>query len=212
MLMEQQEQSADQIPVSEDKNKKTLADAIGDMLSLETHIEEALDRQIKQVADDAEAMVSVREFHGFVKSSREEMKALLEDYKAVNANPIKEFGSALLGKAAGLVDMIRTEGNSKSLRDDFTAFNLAAIGYTMLHTTAVALGDDRVAGVAEAHLKNYTKAIMQIAQVISDVVVTELEKDGHSVSPDAAKLTREMEFRAWGGDKVRKKTAASKRQ
>jgi len=209
--MEQQDQTSAQIPVPEDKNKKTLADWIGDMLALETHIEEALDRQVKHIADDAEAMVSVREFHGFVKSSRDEMKTLLEDYKTVNANPIKEFGSALLGKAAGLVDMVRTEGNSKSLRDDFAAFNLAAIGYTMLHTTAVALGDDRVAGVAEAHLKNYTKAVMQIAQVISDVVVSELEQDGHAVLPDAAKQSREMEFRAWGGDKVKKKLTATKR-
>jgi len=208
--MEQQDQTATQSPMPEDKNKKTLADWIGDMVALESHIEEALDKQLKQVADDAEAMVSVREFHDFVKTSRDEIRALLEEYKTANANPIKELGSALLGKAAGLIDLVRTEGNSKSLRDDYTAFSLAAIGYTMLHTTAVALQDQRVADMAEAHLKNYTKAIIQISQVISDVVVNELEKDGHKVAADAAKTTREMEFRAWGGDKLKSKASSTK--
>src|SRR5262249_28925874 len=111
--------------------------------------------------------------------------------------PIKEFGSAVLGKAAGLIDNLRAEGNSKSLRDDYTAFNLAAIGYTMLHTTAVALGDARVASIAESHLRGYAGAVQKINHSISDVVVTELTNDDHKVQNSAAAQTRKIVDKAW---------------
>jgi hypothetical protein len=108
-----------------------------------------------------------------------------------------KVGSAILGKAAGIIDKIRTEGISKSLRDDYTAFNLAAMGYTMLFTTATALGDQRVAGIAEQHLRGYAGAIQKINHIISDVVVAELLKDGHEVQGDTSAATKKVVDSAW---------------
>jgi ferritin-like metal-binding protein YciE len=180
-----------------DKHQKTLADYIGDMVALESHIEAALDRQLAQVKDDAVASAAVQGFHDMVKTQRDRMKTLQDELGTTPGNPIKQAGSAILGMAAGIIDRVRAEGNSKSLRDDYTAFNLAAMGYTMLFTTATALGDSRVAGIAEQHLRGYAGAVQKINQIIPDVVVSELLKDGHEVQGDAAQATRRTVDAAW---------------
>jgi ferritin-like metal-binding protein YciE len=181
----------------DEKSKKTLADYLSDMVALEKHIEEALDRQLKEVKNDPIALSAVQGFHDLVRGQRDAITAFREEYGGTGGSPIKEFGSAVLGKAAGVIDLIRTEGNSKSLRDDYTAFNLAAIGYTMLHTTAVALGDARVATIAEAHLRGYAGAVQKINHIISDVVITELANDDHKVQNTAASETRRVVDKAW---------------
>ena len=89
------------------------------------------------------------------------------------------------GKAAGMINQVRTEGVSKSLRDDYASFNLAAIGYAMLHTTAHALGQPSTSEIATRYLRDYAQAVQQINQIIPGVVVWELRKDGHMVD-DAA--------------------------
>jgi ferritin-like metal-binding protein YciE len=181
----------------DEKSKKTLSDWLSDMVAVENHIEEALDRQLKQVKDDPVAASAVQEFHDLVKRQRDALTAFREEYGGTVGSPIKEFGSALLGKAAGVIDLLRAEGNSKSLRDDYTAFNLAAISYTMLHTTAVALGDTQVARIAESHLRGYAGAVQKINHIISDVVVTELTNDDHKVQNTAASETRKVVDKAW---------------
>jgi ferritin-like metal-binding protein YciE len=195
--MEQQELGNSGFVALDEKGKKTLVDWLGDMVALESHIEESLDGQLKQVKDDQVAAAAVREFHDMVKRQRDAAKALQADYGTTAGNPILKAGSALLGKAAGVIDMVRAEGNSKSLRDDYTAFNLAAIGYTMLHTTATALGDARVAQLAETNLRGYAGAIQRINHIISDVVVTELANDKHTVKSGAADTTRKVVDAAW---------------
>jgi len=181
----------------DEKSKKTLSDWLSDMVALENHIEEALDRQLKQVKNDQVALTAVQGFHDLVKGQRDALTAFRESYGGTAGSPIKEFGSAVLGKAAGVIDMLRAEGNSKSLRDDYTAFNLAAIGYTMLYTTSVALGDAKVAQISESHLRGYAGAIQKINHIISDVVINELSNDDHKVQNSAGDQTRAMVDRAW---------------
>lgn len=182
---------------TQDKAKKTISDYVGDMVALESHIESALDRQLNEVKDNAVALEAVRGFHDLVKAQRDRMKSLQEETGSTAGNPIKKAGSALLGAAAGVIDMVRTEGISKSLRDDYTAFNLAAMGYTMLYTTATGLGDQRVAGIAEQHLRGYAGAIQRINHIVGDVVLAELAKDGHQIAGNAAESTRKTVDAAW---------------
>ena len=186
--------NADEI---QEKHRKTVADYVGDMVALESHIEEALDRQLKEVTDDPEALAAVQEFHDTVKAHRDTLKALEQETGKTIGSPIKEAGAALFGKAAGIIDLIRTEGISKSLRDDYAAFNLAAISYSMLHTTAMALGDQQVATLAERHLKDHAYALMRINEIMPGVVIRELEKDGHQASDTAVEATRTMVTRSW---------------
>jgi ferritin-like metal-binding protein YciE len=180
-----------------DKHRQTIADYVGDMAALESHIEEALDRQLIEVKDDPAALAAVRDFHDMVKQHRDTLKAIEEETGRTIGTPIKEAGAALVGKAAGAIDLLRTEGISKGLRDDYAAFSLAAISYSMLHTTATALGDSRVASLAERHLRDHANAIMRINDIMPGVVTRELEKDGHQADNAAVEATREAVLRSW---------------
>ena len=179
------------------KHEQTVADYVGDMVALESHIEEALDRQLDEVQDDQTASAAVQMFHDMVKQHRDTLRALQEEVGSTPGNPIKAAGAALLGKAAGVIDLVRTEGISKSLRDDYAAFSLAAISYSMLYTTSLGLGNQRVATLAEQHLTDYAQAIERINEIMPGVVERELAKDGHQTNPGAVAATREIVPRAW---------------
>ena len=189
-----QSQQSDEV---QQKHQQTIADYVGDMVALESHIEEALDRQLTETQDDPEALAAVQRFHDMVKQHRDSLVALQEQVGTTIGNPIIAAGSALLGKAAGVVDLVRTEGISKSLRDDYAAFSLAAISYSMLHTTSLGLGDPRVASIAEQHLTDYAGAIERINEIMPGVVDRELVKDGHQTDSSAVGTTRKMVATAW---------------
>jgi ferritin-like metal-binding protein YciE len=181
----------------QEKHQQTVADYVGDMVALESHIEEALDRQLKETKDDPEALAAVQRFHDMVKAHRDSLKSLQDEVGSTAGNPIIEAGSTLLGKAAGAINLVRTEGISKGLRDDYAAFSLAAISYSMLHTTALSLGNRKVADVAERYLTDYAGAIERINEVMPGVVERELAKDGHKTDPGAVKATNAMVAKAW---------------
>ncbi len=184
--------------MADDKNTKTIADYVGDMVALEDHIEEALDRQLEMSKEHPLAGPAVQRFHDMVKANRDTLKQYQQELGDTAGNPIKAAGATVLGVAAGIIDKIRTEGVSKALRDDYTAFNHAAIGYTMLHTTALALGDQRTADLAERGLTGYASAVQEINHIIGDVVVWELQKDDHRLAnPQAASQSRETVDRVW---------------
>ena len=184
-------------PDVQEKHETTIADYVGDMVALESHIEEALDRQLTETQDDPEAHSAVQRFHDLVKQHRETLKEVQEQVGTTAGNPIIAAGSTLLGKAAGVIDLVRTEGISKSLRDDYAAFSLAAISYSMLYTTARGLGNQQVASLAERHLTDYAGAIERINELMPGVVARELDKDGHQTDSAAVGQTRKMVATAW---------------
>ena len=181
-----------------EKNQKTIADSVGDMNAVESHIEEALDRQLDMFPDQPKAAAAIQEFHDMVKAQRDHIQSVLDSLpKESSTNTVKDLGSSLLGKAAGMLDKIRTESQSKALRDDYIAFNLAAVSYAMLYTTAEALGSRQVAEMSEKHLRGYAAAIQKINHLVPEVVVHELVKDGHGADTNAAAKAREVIEKAW---------------
>lgn len=183
----------------DDKQLSTIKTYVGDMYALESHIEEALDGQLEKVKDHQKAAAAVRRFHGMVRSQRDHMKTHLDSLGGSSGGPIKSAVSAVFGMAAGVIDKVRTEAASKCLRDDYTAFNLAAIGYHMLYGTALMLGDQKTAALAEKHHRSYTDAVQDINQIILDVVAWELRKDGLKVNDkamDSATETMNQDWRA----------------
>ena len=184
--------------MADDKNKNTIADYVGDMVALQDHIEEALDHQLELTKDSPVASGVVQQFHDMVKRNRDEIKQHQQQVGTTAGNPIIDFGSTLLGQAAGIIDKIRTEGISKALRDDYTAFNHVCIGYTMLNVTALALGDTATAQLSGRHLEDYAGAVQKINHVMANVVMEELRKDNHTiVNANAAQENRKVVDRAW---------------
>ena len=184
--------------MADDKNQNTIADYVGDVIALEGHIAEALDRQLTLAQEHPLAGPAVQRFAQMVKGNQDALTAHQEHVGTTAGNPIVAAGATVLGVAAGLIDKIRAEGVSKALRDDYTAFNHACISYTMLHTTALALGDQATATLAANGLRGHASAVQEINHIMADVVVWELQKDDHQIAnPNAAAENRKAVDQIW---------------
>jgi len=171
--------------MTEGQNRDTIKTYVGDMFSLESHIEEAMDRQLDQFQDHPKANAAIHRFHTMVRTQRDAMQAHLDTLGGGTGGAIKSAVSSAFGVAAGVVDKVRPEAMSKILRDDYASFNLAAISYHMLYGTALMLGHQETAAIAERHHRAYTDAIQDINQLVLSVVALELKKDGHVIDERA---------------------------
>ncbi len=159
--------------------KEALHGYITDMLSVERHIGSALEAQIKDLEDQPTVQAELRTIHATVLSHTRTLETLTEQYGGEKvAGTIKKLGSAIAGLAAGAIDMVRNEGVPKDLRDNYTACSLATIGYVMLYTTAVSLGDRKVADVAQRHLSDYAEIVMTLHNITPAAVIEFLQGEG----------------------------------
>lgn len=184
---------------------KNTTDAISsyvtDMLSLESHIEKAIRSQIQDLKDYPDFTNVVREFHRKVEHHISDLKELAERREATGAvEAIKRAGATVAGVAAGIIDLVRTEGLPKNLRDDYTAFNLASIGYLMLHTTATSLGDRETADLARQHYADYADVIMRLSRVVPASVVRYLQAEGLPAREDTLSEVNQTVENAWRGE------------
>lgn len=163
---------------------QTIADWVGDIVALESHVEEALDHQLEIKTPNAQLQQTVRKFHDTVRASKQRALAYQDQYGSTAGNPVIKTGAELLGKAAGLIDKIRKDTVAKALRDDYTAFNHVAIAYTMLHTTSMALGDSATKGFAEEGLRTYASMVQEINHMIPVAVVEDLKANDEVPSVD----------------------------
>ena len=184
---------------------KNTTDAISsyvtDMLSLESHIEKAIRSQIQDLKDYPDFTNLIREFHRKVEHHISDLKELAERREATGAvEAIKRAGATVAGVAAGIIDLVRTEGLPKNLRDDYTAFNLASIGYLMLHTTATSLGDRETADLARQHYADYADVIMRLSRVVPASVVRYLQAEGLPAREDTLSEVNRTVENAWRGE------------
>lgn len=165
---------------------ETIADWVGDIVALESHVEEAMDHQLQIKTSNESLKGTIQTFHDTIKASKERAVAYQEQYGSEPGNPIIKTGAELLGKAAGLIDKMRKDTVAKALRDDYTAYNHVAIAYTMLHTTAMALGDSATEAFAEQGLRTYTGMIQEINNVMPLAVVEDLKANGDVPAVDTS--------------------------
>lgn len=161
--------------------ESTVASYVTDMLALEEHIENALTGQIKDLAGESE---HVRQLHVIRDNCAMHARALkaIADRREQSGQGVAELAkkavSSVLGVGAAAIDFLRTEKVPKMLRDDYAALSLATIGYVMLHTTALSLGDEEVAELAHRHLKAHARSVMTLHNIIPGTVVRFLQSDG----------------------------------
>lgn len=113
---------------------------------------------------------------------REALEAYLERLGGDTAEPNETAVAALCGASAGEEDGVRMLAVSNMLRDDYTAFNHAAISYAALCEMGFRLYDPPLREIASRHLRAYAEATQQINQLIASVVAWELEQQGWSVA------------------------------
>lgn len=172
---------------------------VSDMLALERHIAQPLQRQL-DMPDSKKytgALAVISQIKGLTDSHVTALEQCLEQLGGHEASPVKSAWSSLLGVGAAAIDSVRKTKVSKNLRDDYTALSLATISYTMLYTTAAGLGNTLVADLAQRHLADYARLVMQISQIIPDVVLQELRDDGESVAVGAEETIRQATNEVW---------------
>jgi ferritin-like metal-binding protein YciE len=182
--------------VARDKNE-AINSYIGDMLALEDHIEKALKGQLTDLKDYPDVVTELRQIHRQVEHHISDLRALSERRNAAGvAQTVKRAGSAVAGAAAGLIDLVRSEGLPKNLRDDYTPFNQANVGYLMLHTTALALGDQEVADLGRQHFRDYADAILRFDTLVPASVVRYLQQEGLPATDVVSQVNRTVKD-AW---------------
>lgn len=182
-----------------ENDRHSIQTYVSDMLALERHIAQPLKRQLdmEDTQKYAEAHTIVSTLESLTRSHETALTQCLADLGGHEASPIKSAWSGLLGVGAAAIDSVRKTKVSKNLRDDYTALSLATISYTMLHATAVGLGNTTVADLAQRHLSDYARLVIQINQIIPDVVLQELQDDGETVATNAAETIRQTTNEVW---------------
>jgi ferritin-like metal-binding protein YciE len=180
-----------------EKETQTITKYLGDMHALESHILQALDKQDKVLNDHPRAQQMVSTFHTTLEGHINALEARLQALGGSPTHPVKEAVAAAAGVAAGLYDKVRTEEASKDLRDDYTALNHAVIAYVMLHTTALAFGDQETAALCKRHLTDNAKFVMDINGYMPELVLEELRQDGVSISDQVRSTAQQTVSEVW---------------
>lgn len=186
------------------ERQDSLQQYVSDMLAVERHMLPAFENQSKddRLARHPEARRLVNQIEATIRSHINGLEGHLKNLGGDPASPVKSAVTAALGMAASVIENLRTDPVSKNLRDDYTVLNLAAISYTMLHTTGQALMDQQTADLAVAYLMDYTPLITEINEVIPEVVVSELRDETEVLDTGAAERATERTQQAWQRDHV----------
>jgi hypothetical protein len=168
---------------------------ITDMLSLEEHIEKALRGQLEDLKNYPDVIRDLKQIHQKVEHHISDLREISQRRNArTTTDAIKRMGSALLGLGAAAIDLVRNEGLAKNLRDDYTAFSLATIGYVMLETTALGLEEQEVGDLAHQHFSDYAAAVTLLHNLVPGAVLRFLREDGLPVRDDVLpEISRKIE-------------------
>lgn len=182
-----------------DEGRHSLQTYVSDLLALEEHIGKPLDGQLNsdETAKQPAAYALIQKLKSQNLEHIDALKTCLENLGGHAGSPIKSAWASLLGGAASAIGGSRKTKVTKWLRDDYTALSLANMSYTLLHATAVGLGDTTVASVGLGGLSDYARSVMEINQVIPGVVLAELQADGESVATGAAESIRQQTNDVW---------------
>jgi hypothetical protein len=152
---------------------------------------------LEDLKDHPDVITELTGIHRKVEHHISDLKLLSERRSAGGpADLIKRAGSAVLGLGAAAVDLVRKEGLPKNLRDDYTAFSLATIGYVMLYTTGLSLGDREVAELARQHFTDYAESVTRLHNIVPAAVIRYLKEDGlpvqENVLPEISRAIEEV--------------------
>ena len=193
-----------------DKKQETITKYLGDMKSLVSHVHTAMERQKDEFKDKPDVAQSIARIALSLKRQDEAIGTRLGALGGSPTHPVKEVVSDALGIAAGLYNKVRTEGAAKGLRDDHTALNLVYLSYTMLHTTATALGDTETASLAKRSFIECAKFVTEIDRLVPTTVFRELQDgDFPGLDATAPEVTRSAILDAWVAPGQSERTGAT---
>jgi ferritin-like metal-binding protein YciE len=186
-------------------NRDSLRPYVADMAAVEKHILEAIERQSKDddIRQFPDAAQWVDRTQGILRRHVTELESHLKNFDGGSvAGTVKEAVTGVLGVFAGLYDKVRKDTASRALRDDYTALSLAAISYTMLHTTALGLSQGTTAQLALANLKELTPLLVELSQLLPKVVLKELAFEGYTIETTVGEQATRNTHEAWQASNI----------
>ncbi len=182
-----------------DKNTATLRMYVNDMLTLQKHILEAIERQVEDenLKNAAPASALVGKVKVTLTTQVAELQTQVDRLGSQTGAAIKQAIGHTLGVLAGLYDKVRKDPVSRMLRDDYTVLALSSISYTQLHTTGLAYKDQAVADLALRHLEALTPLIIQHNEVMPGIVAAELADEGPGIDQSVGSEAAENTQQAW---------------
>ena len=193
-------------------NREALRPYLADMVAVEKHILEAVERQrndddIKQFPD---ALQLVGRIESTLKSHVLALDSQSQSYPGGGAaGAVKQAVTGVLGAIAGVYDKVRKDTASRALRDDYTALSLASVSYGMLHTTALGLSQGTVAELTKSHLEEINSLIMELGLALPRIVLKELAFEGYTVDTGAAELAVKNLEETWRSSAQREKAGVT---
>ncbi len=188
------------------ESKAVLHQYASDMLGVERHFAEILDWQVSDTR-----LKEYAEAHAFVRRVRETLRThidLLERYIGSLGAPaptstIKKAITKISGLTTGFYSLMRQEDSvMRNMRDNYTALNMAAISYTMLHTTALAHHDRELTDITLKHLKEITPLVVEASRIIPALVVRELHAQEKALDTEVVHEAINNTQQAWSHEIV----------
>ena len=173
-----------------------------DMLALEEHIEKAVGAQLRAFRDEYPTLAhELQEILYTLNRHILTLRAFSETRQDGTtqsvAKTVKRAAATIVGLGAAAVDLVRTEKLPKDLRDDYTAFSLASIGYLMLLTTAQSLGDAQTAEIARRHFADYAQMTIRLHNLAPATVISLLQEEGLPASDAVLPEIRQVIDDVW---------------
>lgn len=152
-----------------------------DMLAVEEHILEAVERQRETDAVRAKEQANelLIKIERMLKKHVASLKTLSVEYDSEGESALKRAVTEILGAAAGLYDKLREHTVSRMMRDNYTALSLAAMSYTAYHTFGLAIKEQKIADIAEHHLREITPLLVEISKQLPIIVADEVARENN---------------------------------
>lgn len=161
-------------------DQHTVQQYLGDLIAVVRHVGEAIDRHARddRLSRIHNAGPAVREASVVLKRQLAAMEYHAKTIGGTGVTgTIKEAVTSVTGFLTGLYGTMRGEPASRMLRDDYTGLSFVSICTSMLHTTALAVGDARTADLTRQHLDELPPVIMAISGLVPYAVVADLGAD-----------------------------------
>ncbi|HMB98344.1 MAG TPA: hypothetical protein VKM36_07675 [Balneolaceae bacterium] len=183
-------------------DKETLRDYTADLLTLETHLLNAVKKQkSSEKVRIGEAIELLHVLDKTLSVHTTVLEKKVEGLDGERKSKIKSKIGSFTGQIAGLVDTVREDPVSKMMRDDYCSLSMIAIGYTMLHTLALAAKDSELAELTSGNLSDIAQLITETSRVVPVVVASETtddEQKAEEIWKEALKNTQD----AWSTENM----------
>ena len=166
---------------------------------LKLFVDQAIHRQVENLKNVShqDAKVAVGAFETISDKQKIDLETCMREVGGSVTQPVKDAVSAVAGIAAGVINMVRPSETAMSIRDDYTYFSHLGVAWLMLHTTESALGDTKIAALAQRGYGDTARMIMHVDRILPKIVVEELREDKTLHPADIEQQTRSMLKAAW---------------